>query len=377
MNKFFIILTATLICLFSLASCSREEAPDGLQVVAISEEDGIKFYGPEGWTVINDSYNADYKVYATKLTGRSKTSLTFVGAPMPEGDIAAYFTSSLTEVPESIMSTLTVTKPVEPDSFGNADEAYKCIYTYKYTEYDYTAQDYVQKDMTCMQIFIKNDGEFYIFTYTAYGTPTDGEGDYLKYLETVQSCITSFEFTAKSGMAGDVIYEKDADGYNLVSDKSLCGFELYLPDSYKVAGNTGDIEAKISDGASLSLTRASDTGVNIITYLGMRKSELSQIVTEITDIQVTVTTEYNAESEIFNEWEIDVMPVVDSSLRLGDLSNIAAYEYTYVYDGEKYHVYQVLGVDFTTGYVFTYTAAEDEYAEHIDTIKTILKKVRF
>ncbi len=377
MKNIFIFLTAMLICLFGFISCSKDEAPEGLQVVEISEEEGFKFYGPEGWTVVNDSYNADYRVYAAKLTGRSKTSITLVGAPMPEGEIAEYFDGSLSEIPESIKSTLTITKPVERDSFGNADDAYKCIYTYKYTEYDYTVQDYAERDMTCMQIFIKNDGSFYIFTYTAYGTPTDEAADYMKYLETVQKCIESFEFTEKSGSSAAPEYEKDGDGYNLVSDEALCGFELYLPDGYRVAGNKGDVEAKISDGASLSLTRASDTGVNIITYLGLRKSELSQIVTDITDIQVTVTTDYDAQSAIFKDWEIDVMPVVDTALTFGELKNIAAYEYTYIYDGVKYHVYQVLGVDFTTGYVFTYTSTEDEYASHIDTIKTILKKVKF
>ena len=55
-----------------------------------------------------------------------------------------------------------------------------------------------------------------------------------------------------------------------------------------------------------------------------------------------------------------------------------AYEYTYRLDGVTYHVYQVLIVESAiNGYVFTYTALESEYAEHIDEIKTILGKVDF
>ena len=118
-----------------LTSCG-EEAPEGLSVVTTSNDYGVKFYCPEGWTVVSDSYNGDYKVYAAKLVGRSITSVSFVGAPMPEGgfskeNLSLYLEESLKTFPEGIYSTLNITKTLAKETFGNSDEAYKCIYTYK------------------------------------------------------------------------------------------------------------------------------------------------------------------------------------------------------------------------------------------------------
>lgn len=377
MKKTVFLLLTLILSAIALVSCNEESAPTGLQVVAISEEEGFKFYGPDGWTVVNDYFNADYKVYATKLTGRSKTSITFVEAPMPEGGLDEYFAASIAEFPESFK--VTVTKNVTKATFGNASDAYNSIYTYKYTEYDYSVSKYVEKDMTCMQYFIKHGGRFYIFTYTAYGTPDDESADYQTYLSLVNDCVKNFLFTDRVGSSESPVYEKDADGYNLVSDKTLCGYELYLPDSYQVVGTNGDVEAKIAGGAALSITRASDAGVNIVTYMSMRRHELSGIVSDIKDIEVSVTTEYDKNSDIFSEenWEITVMPTVDKTIKFGNLTNIASYEYTYVYNGVTYHVYQMLGVDMFAGYVFTYTATEEEYSQHLDEIKIILEKVKF
>ena len=56
-------------------------------------------------------------------------------------------------------------------------------------------------------------------------------------------------------------------------------------------------------------------------------------------------------------------------------------EYTYIFDGVKYHVYQVIGVKgnllTADGFVFTYTATEENYASHLDTVKAMRDKVNF
>ena len=55
-----------------------------------------------------------------------------------------------------------------------------------------------------------------------------------------------------------------------------------------------------------------------------------------------------------------------------------AYEYTYVYDNVKYHVYQIqIVANATTGYVFTYTATEDNYNAHLNEMNKVLDKVEF
>lgn len=360
--------------IFSLISCNKEEVPEGLQVVAISEEEGFKFYGPDGWIIVNDVFNADYKVYATKRTGKSKTSITFVQAPMPEKAIAEYFSDSINSPVSGI--AFTVVKEPTKTTFGNADEAYNCIYTYKYSEYDSAERKSVEKDMTCLQYFIKHGGKFYIYTYTAYGTPTDEAGEYQTYLSLVNTSVESFLFTEKTEAAKEPTYETDSDGYMAVSDKGKCGYVLYLPADYTVVGNDGDVEAKISDSAALSITKASSTGVNVLTYFEMRRNDLAAIASDVKDIKITVKADYDEENDFFDDWDM-VMPTVDSSIKFGDLSNIASFEYTYVYGGVTYHVYQMVGVDFRNGFVLTYTATEEEYEKHLDEIKIILEKVKF
>ena len=344
-----------------LTSCDAEKAPEGLQLVSSSAEEGFKLYAPEGWTVINTAYNADCRVYGAKVGARGRTSITFIKAEKPT-DINAYFTASLENMPVYSRDSISVLKSPEACTFGNSATASKVIYTYKYKIYDYQTSEYVDTDFTCMQIFVERGEDFYIFTYTATGVADNEDSTYNTYLQYVQKSIDAFVFTEKGEAEPLPEYEKDEDGYNLVSDKGLCGFSLYLPEDYKVASNDGDVEAKVGLGGTVSLTRAVDTGVSISDYWKMRRDELTRIVGEITELEVNVI---NSDGE--------------TKVKLGNLdaSRVAAYIYTYEYGGVTYKVYQVLGVNLTTGFAFTYTAPTDEFDSHFDEIKTILDKVQF
>ena len=79
------------------------------------------------------------------------------------------------------------------------------------------------------------------------------------------------------------------------------------------------------------------------------------------------------------------------SERMLDISNTAAAtlngdmlerlqakdKYTFEYNGDVYHVYQVLAITTFNGYVFTYTAKEEKFASHFDTVKKIMDKVTY
>lgn len=344
-----------------LTSCDTESAPEGLQVIHSSSEEGFTFYGPEGWSIVNTSYNAELKVYGAKLGVKGKTSITFIKAEKPT-NLNTYLEESLSNMPDSAKDTVEILKSPEACTFGNSTTANKTIYTYKYKTYDYQSSQYLDMDFTCMQIFVERGEDFYIFTYTATGIPSNEDSNYNTYLEYVQKSIDAFKFTEKSGEPTTPTYEKDADGYNLVSDKTICGFELYLPDSFTVASSDGDVEARVGEGGVVSLTRAVDTGVTISEYWKKRKDELTRIVGEVTEITID---EVNADGEV--------------KVKLGNLASdrVAAYTYTYVYAGVTYKVYQVMGVNLTTGFTFTYTAPIDEFDAHLDEIKTVLDKVRF
>ena len=366
MKKFIALILAMVICLISLSGCNKKDdnVPDGLQIGYESLDDGYIFYVPENWAVVNGG-----DVAAAKVSVINNTSVTFAKGEMPKEEIPLYFEESLKDFPAVIKDTMNILQRDKECTFGNANgKAYKYIYTYRYEERDYC----------CMQILLTHGNGFYIFTYTSYGNPEDSGSTYSQYLSSVQLAIDSFKFT-ESAEKAPINYEKDADGYNMVSDPTLAGYSLYLPADYEVIYSSGFVKAKISDSANISISKATQTGVGIMDYLKIRKDDLSKIVTEFMDIKISLATDVNTESEIYKNWSFDVMPEKDENLCFGNLENnsILSYEYTYTFNGNIYHVYQVMGVDRYNGYVFTYTALDSEYEMHIEEIKNILKKVSF
>jgi hypothetical protein len=99
-------------------------------------------------------------------------------------------------------------------------------------------------------------------------------------------------------------------------------------------------------------------GVN--TYINGRKEELKKTVSDFVDLKP------------------DLEPTT-----LGNLNQAVASEYTYTYNGEKYHVYQIFGITSIfgviakDGFVFTYTAKEADYQANYDTVMEIAKRVEF
>ena len=350
--------------LFSLVGCdggSEISVPEGMQIVKQSKKDGYVFFGPAAWIVANQG-----DIGATYLSGINTTSMTFVKVNIPAGNIKDYFNRTK----EEFIYDVEVLTNAERTNFGNADEAWKYVYAYKYGDYD----------ISCLQVILRHKTSYYVFTYTSYGSISDEGSYYRLYLDRAQTAIDNFLFTdAAQDDTVNTEYSRDADGYLLVSDKDRSGFDLYLPESVEILDNSAIVSAKISENSVISLTRATETGLNILTYLSNRHDALSAMTSDFKDVKVTVTVNYNAESELFKNWSIDCMPEVDATLKFGDLDQktTASYEYTFTYNGTSYHVFQVLGVGNRNGYVFTYTATEAEYESGLDEVMTILDKVRF
>ena len=197
------------------------------------------------------------------------------------------------------------------------------------------------------------------------------------YLDKINQSIENFTFTERKGEASRPEYERDADGYIMISDPKLSKFSLYVPENYEVIYSSGFVKAKISDGANISLTRATDTNVSILDYLVGRKDNMKSFTTDFEDISiVTATPIEDKDNPVYKNFDCEAL--YDAGLAFGDLgSKVIAYEYKYTFNNQVYHVYQLVGVNRLNGFVFTYTALESEYYQHLDEIKTILEKVRF
>ncbi len=358
--KKFLILAITLITALSLFSCSEDDVPDGMQLVSGGEDKGYYFYGPEEWTVSNVG-----KMDAIYASALDNSSMTFTeidpqkltpaeGQTKSDYFFNNYFQDSLKEFPDSAKLKITVNG--KEDIFGaGAEGADKAVrYVYEYT-YDTSPFGFIQ-------IFLSHDDNFYIFTYSAQKTKrveTEESTRYDFYMDKLTATIESFRFVKKAGASSDTTQAPtDSDGFILASDKKKAGFDFYVPQSFKVDYSSAITSATHSDGSNVNMTIATRAGIPANDYWSIRRDELSTFVTNLTVIQENVNT------------------------KLGNNSQWAfAYEYTYEYNGEKYHVYQILAVDgmllIADGYVFTYTAKEENYEKHFDDVEKSINKVVF
>ena len=209
-----------------------------------------------------------------------------------------------------------------------------------------------------MQIFAKFEGRFYIFTFTSQLTNRQGsEQSYYEFhLENSLKSITdNIKFVKKAGELQAPEYT-EVDGYLLVSKAELCGFDFFVTKDYKVDFSDGIISVSREDGSNITITKATTGGMRIDEYWNTRKGELETIFGTVTEVKI--------------------------EHRVGKLGNLAenttsTFEYTYSHGGVTYHVYQLLGVDNFSGYVFTFTTTEDLYAERIAEAMDIAARVDF
>ncbi len=351
----FVLAIATVLSVLSLTSCKKDNgAPEGMQPLRCGSEYGYNLYAPEEWTVSN--YGEIAAAYVSKL---DSTSITFVKAEAPTGTLEDYFNAEMAKLPFETA----VEKRNEKTAFGNATEAFK--YTYSY--------DYNEAKIGVMQIFVYNGSDFYIFTYTS-GLKDKGEGVtyYESYLEKVNSVINSFEFIEKSGEAAKPEYETDDRGYILASDKKISGFTMYVPSEYRVDYSSGMVSVSRDDGTSINVSKATYTNVQKETYWEHRLGELEKLADKTTDEDGKEVTTVKEIATL-----VDVTDDVFDDTGILSVKWAYAFEYSYMLGGESYHVYQVLIRKNMNGYVYTYTASEENYASHLEEAKAILSEIEF
>ena len=359
MKKLGIVLLL-LFTIFTLASCGDGvEVPDGMQLVYGSEAEGYYFFAPEEWTVSNVG-----EIKSAYVSTLDTTSVSFAEVH-PEktnkGDkdtesyfFEDYFSDSLAEFPNEPQEI----KGPSDYVFGKEGETAEraCSYTYSY--------EYSGHTFGFLQILIKNCDKYYIFTYTALLESKNGGATYYDHYfeEKLISIIESFRFLESSGASNQENkpeYTKDNDGYLLISDPALAGFELYVPEEFVPDYLSAIISATHQDGSNITMSKATATGIDIEAYWTTRKQELSAVVKNLTVIK-------------------DIHR--DQTVQMGNASYAFECEYTYEYNQTTYHVYQILCVDkafLGNGYVFTYTATKENYEKHLPKITNVVNKVRF
>lgn len=334
---------------FSMTSCGKDDgAPEGMALVKGGDDLGYYFWGPEEWVVANIG-----DIACTYVSKVDLSSMTFVEAELPEGTVSEYFEDEKAKFPYEIK----VTVDGKDCTFGTAKTAKKYVYTYTYKEVSYT----------CMQIFVTHAECFYIFTYTASNVEhSEGTSFYDRYLEKVTATIDAFVFTDKVPSIEEApVYERDEDGYILVTNKTLTGFDMYVPEAYKVDHSSVMISVSREDGTNITMAQATYTGVSHRDYWEARKKNIGAFADKVTDKDGNLVSSL-VEKEI------------EKQISLPGTNWALAYEYTYVFEGVTYHVYQVLIVESSiNGYVFTYTATEENYLKHLTEMESVLRKIDY
>ena len=337
-----IIATALTIIplLLALTGCSQgADAPEGMQLVRGSDALGYYLYSPIGWIAASQG-----NIASSYVSTIDSTSVTLVEAKMPEGTIKEYFEAAKADFTFEITVKNEGGEPIAC-KLGNAD-AHRYVYDFEYSGFKFRT----------MQIFATFEERFYIFTFTAQLTERSAGTSYYDFhLEnSLPKIIENVKFVSKSGTLPSPEYP-EVGGYFLVSDKKLCGFDMYVQKDYKVDYSDGIVSVTRDDGANITVSKSTATGVTIRDYWANRKKELEAIVGTVTEIEVNKS----------------------EGVTLGNLATAASYEYTYELGGVKYHVYQVFAVDTFEGYAFTFTAPEAIYAERIGEALDVAARLEF
>ena len=329
------------IMLLSLVGCGKDEIdiPDGMQLAGGGESLGYYFFVPETYTVGN--FGEVSSAYVSKTTSVSLTE-----AELPAGkSLDEFFSESLTEYSGAV----TVLE-MKDCVFGNASSARSYLYTYAYDGHAYRF----------FQVLATTDSErLYIFTYGALDEEYEGGvTHYDHYFSGVTDIMKHVRFISKSTATDTPEYEKDSDGYILISDKSKCGFSLSVPSGWTVGLSSAIVTASTPDGSNINMSEATSTGVAVREYYENRKAELSELYGEVTEIT----------------------PLTEKTV--GNADNACICEYKFTNNGKVYRVYQAIIVAGNMipgkkGYVFTYTATEENYAAHIDEVIKMTEKLEF
>jgi hypothetical protein len=346
------------VSLLAFTGCGDKSGiPEGMQLVGGGDGAGYHFFAPEEWIAENLGEIDIVYVSRVDTTSVSFTEIdpqAFVKPDPAKSDteffLNDYFNSVKSEFPSDTKFTTYGAATILGTRETKADGAVKYVYTYSYNGHRFGF----------IQILAHNAGRYYILTYSAsLDKPKSGDtSKYDYHMQSFQKIVDNFRFSDKVTKKPEPTYSKDADGDILATDKKLAGFSLYLPEEFKVDYSSAIVSATHSDGSNVTMTKATATGMNIGDYWQLRKKELSSIVTEIKEVNIIKSTS------------------------LGNSKSAAAYEYTYVYNGETFHVYQIFAIHGATrfsqkGYVFTYTATDDNFDLHFEEINRIIKKVQF
>ena len=336
------ILSALLMCLIlisTLVSCSKEEVPDGYQLVAC-EGDCFRLYVPTQW-VPNTSSGVTGAYYSAIDHASVTVTVATDAGDMSLDDYWNYCNARY----EAELENYKPEAKGEKLALGG-QAAIKRVFSASVIAYSSDEGKAVSATYKFMQVFAKYKGKMYVLTYSA---PADKYGELLETVEgnsNDEGIIPYFRFADPYvSEDGEKKYSSKVEcpeGMKLASTDERA-YRFFIPDSWKINNRTGASAAYASDtdrsNVSVQMYMTSDTADTVEKYWARLEESYKSM---------------------FESYTLDSKEKIK-------MSGIDAYKYTFttVSGGIEYKLVQAIVKKGDMFYTMTYTALAENFDKHI------------
>ena len=344
--KTILVICIAAVMLISLAACAQSDVPDGYQLVAC-EGDEFRLYVPTQWVVNTTSgttsayYTSDAEMGVTVTLADDAKGLT-----LEEywGVCDAKYRTDLQEysydgnVKRIVMG-------------GKAAEAR--FFTAKLTRFNDTLNESVTKDYKLLQVNVQNNGDTYVFIYSAPIDQFDSQLEVVEGNSNGEGIIPYFKFAepyTSEDNAKDYDESVEApEGMKIASGEDR-PYRFFIPESWQINTRTDATAAYVSESDS--------SNVNVGMYM-------TSLATE------TVADHYKRLEESYKTSFSAYTLISDEEITMDGIS-AHKYTYTVVSGGQEYKIVQAIVRKGEMFYYVTYTATPERFEKHLGDVDKMI-----
>ena len=330
--KKIVALILALMCCLPFASCSKDDAPDGMHLVSLADEP-FKLYVPEVWKDNTSSgVSGAYYSMSDKITVSARYYTAVDGVALD-----AYVESCEAEYAQALEGYMS--EGIENAVVGG-ENARELVFTFEDDDIDYTSR----------QLMIKYSGDFIVLSFYC---PSD------RYEELNENqfdaIVAEFRLCERVDDVGNAVTDKHTpEGMKIASSDKL-QYVMYVPSSWVCDSERGASEAYVSESGRPNVT---------VTAYSYDEADLTpeQYFEKCEDEYEEVLPEYT---------------FVSSEERVVSERNAISYMYTAKVGGATVKIMQTVYEYNAMIYSFTYTALEDRFDTHLEDVEAMLDAFRF
>ncbi len=344
--KIILIACIAIAMLVSMAACAQSDVPDGYQLVAC-EGDEFRLYVPTQW-VLNTTSGTTSAYY----TSDAEMGVTVTKADDAKGLTLEEYWTLCDAKYQTDLAEYSYDGNVKGIVMGGK-AAEQRIFTAKLTRFNDTENVRVTKDYKFLQVNVQNNGETYVFIYSAPVDQFDSQLETVEGNAQGEGIIPYFKF-AEPYTSEDNVKKYDEsveapEGMKIASSEDR-PYRFFAPESWQINTHTDATAAYASDSDS--------SNVNVGMYM-------TSLATE------TVADHYKRLEESYKISFSAYTLISDEEITMDGIT-ARKYTYTAVSGGQEYKIVQAIVRKGEMFYYVTYTALPENFEKHIgDVVKMI------